>query len=169
MPMIWGPGLTIVLRSLPSLVIPPVLISTLPTILARALPSSSSPNEVEAFLALPAPVRAILSLVAYAVAQKVIGKLRRRRDRKKLGPNVVEVPRMSCWLPGNIDFISEFMHKHATGESYLQASLQTGKLIGEGFQIIVKLLGFHFLRNTEIRSILVYSEKIRCVLFSYSR
>ncbi|KAF8600093.1 cytochrome P450, partial [Ceratobasidium sp. AG-I] len=113
MPIIWGPGLTLVLQSLPSLVIPPVLISTLPTFVARALPTSSSPDAVQAFLALPAPVRALLSLVAYAMMRKAVGEIRRTRDRKRLGPDVVEVPRMNCWLPGNIDFITEFMHSHA--------------------------------------------------------
>ena len=119
MPIIWGPGLTLVLQSLPSLIIPPALISTLPTFVARALPPSSSPDAVQSFLALPALVRALLSLVVFAVARKAVDNLRRRRDRKRLGPDVVEVPRMNCWLPGNLDFISEFMHSHAVGESCL--------------------------------------------------
>lgn len=119
MPVVWGAGLTIVLQTLPSLVLPPLLLSTLPTILARSLPHSSSPDAVQAFLALPAPLRALLSLVVYAAARKAAGEIRRSKDKKSLGPDVVEVPRMKCWLPGNIDFISEILHSRAVGESFL--------------------------------------------------
>ena len=132
MPIVWGAGLTIVLQSLPSLVIPPVLISTLPTILARALPPSSSPDAVKAFLELPAPLRALISLVMYAAARKAVGEMRRRSDRKRLGPDVVEAPRMKCWLPGNVDFISEIIHSREVGEFYLQSRPCEVELIGGG-------------------------------------
>ncbi|KAF8600071.1 CYP63 cytochrome P450 monooxygenase-like protein [Ceratobasidium sp. AG-I] len=110
MPIVWGAGLTLVLQSLPSLLIPPVLISALPVILARTVPPSSSPDAVQAFLDLPAPLRALLSLVIYATARKAIGEMQRRSDRKRLGLDVVEAPRMKRWLPGNIDFIPEIVH-----------------------------------------------------------
>ncbi|KAF8600072.1 CYP63 cytochrome P450 monooxygenase-like protein [Ceratobasidium sp. AG-I] len=113
MPIIWGPGLTIVLRSLPSLVLSPILIATLPTVLARALPPSASPDAVQAFLALPAPVRALLSLVTYAVIQHAAGKLNRRRDRKRLGPDVVDVPAVKFRLPGNVGYIPYVIQNRA--------------------------------------------------------
>ena len=116
MPIIWGPGLTIVLQSLPSLVLSPALIATLPTILARALPPSASPDAVQVFLDLPAPLRALLSLVVYAVAQHAAGKLKRRIDRRSLGPDVVEVPVVKFRLPGSLDVIPYLMRNRKIGE-----------------------------------------------------
>ncbi|KAF8598853.1 cytochrome P450 [Ceratobasidium sp. AG-I] len=114
MPIIWGAGLTIVLRTLPSLILPPVLISTLPSVLLSTIPPSSSPDAVQTFLALPAPLRALISLVVFTIMQSTLEKLRRKRDMKRLGPNVVEAPWMKMRWPGNLDFIPYIMHNRDT-------------------------------------------------------
>lgn len=162
MPIIWGAGLTTVLQSLPSLILPPLLVTTLPTILARSLPPEASLDAVQAFLDLSASLRALLSLIVYVIAKRAVGDLMRRIDRRRLGPDVVEVPRMKMRWPGNLDFIPHIMHNRKTGEPFLQATRRgwadnRRKIMSEG-------LGSRFLSSMETYLMLGYSEGIRCVL-----
>jgi hypothetical protein len=100
--LIWGPGLTTVLRTLPPLILIPILASSLPTVFARALPSST-PTQV--FLDLPTPLRGLLSYLAFILTRRVIHDYLRYRDMKRFGPDVVEAPRLKMRWPWNLDFI----------------------------------------------------------------
>ena len=110
----WGAGLSVVLRRLPSMIIPPVLAASFPTILARALSPESTPEAVQTFLELPAPVRVMISLLLLGVTRQVIKDYQRRADKKRLGPDVVEVPRVKFNWPGNVDFIPFVIHSRDT-------------------------------------------------------
>jgi hypothetical protein len=112
----WGAGLSIALRSLPSLVLPPALAASLPSILARVLSSESSPRFSRAFLDLPAPVQAIISLVLYVVCRSAVRDFHRYIDRKRLGPDVIEVPRVKGnWL-WNLDLIPAVIKSREVGK-----------------------------------------------------
>ncbi|CAE6339442.1 unnamed protein product [Rhizoctonia solani] len=104
-PIVWGAGLSIVLGSLRSLVIPPALAVSFPWALEQVLPSNSAPELLRLFLDLPTAVRSIVVLGVLAIVRNFIGGYRRRLDRKKFGPDVVEVPKIKLKWPLNLDFI----------------------------------------------------------------
>lgn len=123
-PLAWGAGLTIVLQSLPALIIPPVLAASLPTLLARFLlsksqsqPPSSSVALIQTFLDLPTFIRALISLALFTLGRQLINDERRRRDRVRLGPDVIEAPRMRMRWPWNLDFIPFVLNSREVGES----------------------------------------------------
>jgi hypothetical protein len=115
-PIIWGAGLTIVLRTLPLLILVRILASSLLTIFARALPSSTY---AQAFLELPTPLRGLLSYLVFILTRWELRGYLRYRDMKRLGPDVVEAPRLKMRWPLNLDFISFWMHSRQTGEPIL--------------------------------------------------
>ncbi|KAH7338413.1 cytochrome P450 [Rhizoctonia solani] len=104
-PIVWGAGLSIVLGSLPSLILPPAFAASLPWILEQTLPPDSVPEFLRLFLELPTAVRTILALGILTSARQIIQRYQRRLDRKSLGPDVVEVPRVRLKWPLNLDFI----------------------------------------------------------------
>ncbi|CAE6394302.1 unnamed protein product [Rhizoctonia solani] len=104
-PFVWGAGLSIVLSSLPSLVLPPAFAASVPWILERKLPPDSAPEFLRLFLELPVALRSILALGILVVVRKIILTYRRNLDRKSFGPDVVEVPRVKLKWPFNLDFI----------------------------------------------------------------
>ncbi|CAE6510479.1 unnamed protein product [Rhizoctonia solani] len=104
-PIVWGAGLSIVLSSLPSLVLPPTFAASLPWILERTLPPDLIPEFLRLFLELPTTVRTILALGILASARHIIRGYQRRLDRESLGPDVFEVPRVKLKWPLNLDFI----------------------------------------------------------------
>jgi hypothetical protein len=111
--IIWGPGLTSVLRTLPPLILIPILASSLPTVFARALPSSTL---AQAFLNLPTPLRGLLSYLAFLLTREAVSDYLRYRDRKRLGPDVVEAPRLKMRWPWNLDFIPYTLRIRKTGK-----------------------------------------------------
>ncbi|CAE6421434.1 unnamed protein product [Rhizoctonia solani] len=104
-PIVWGAGLSIVLSSLPSLVLPPTFAASLPWILERTLTPDLIPEFLRLFLELPTTVRTILALGILASARHIIRGYQRRLDRESLGPDVFEVPRVKLKWPLNLDFI----------------------------------------------------------------
>lgn len=95
--IVWGPGLSVVLRRLPGLVLPPLAAFALATALIRF-------NALRISHVGPAPLAASL-WVLYKAAMQLIAAASRRSDRQKLGPNVVEVPKVKMSWPLNIDFM----------------------------------------------------------------
>jgi hypothetical protein len=104
-PITWGAGLSIVLGSLPSLVLPPATAISLPWALEKALPLHLTPEWLSLFLDLPTTVRSIVALGLLAVVRSFIGGYRRRLDRKRFGPDVIELPKIKLKWPLNLDFI----------------------------------------------------------------
>ncbi|KDN37558.1 hypothetical protein RSAG8_10075, partial [Rhizoctonia solani AG-8 WAC10335] len=104
-PFVWGAGLSIVLGSLPSLILPPAFAASFPWVLERALPPGSAPELLRLFLELPVALRTILALGILTVVRKIVIGYRRSLDRKSFGPEVVEVPRVRLKWPLNLDFI----------------------------------------------------------------
>ncbi|KAH7338429.1 cytochrome P450 [Rhizoctonia solani] len=104
-PIIWGAGLSIVLSSLPALVLPPAFATALPSVLDRSLPPNSAPKRLKLFLELPIIARAVLVLGALAIIRVIVGGYYRNAERKRLGPDVVEVPQAKLKWPFNLDFI----------------------------------------------------------------
>ncbi|QRW07226.1 cytochrome P450 family protein [Ceratobasidium sp. AG-Ba] len=100
--IIWGPGLTIILRGLPKTILTPLIACSLPTILARQLPSSTP---IETFLGLPTSLRAILSYLVFVLVRSAVRSHLYYGDMKKLGPNVAEVPKLRMRWPWNADLI----------------------------------------------------------------
>ncbi|CAE6510897.1 unnamed protein product [Rhizoctonia solani] len=103
-PIIWGAGLSIALGSLPSLVLPPAFAAALPSVIDRSLPFDSA-SELKSFLRLPIIIRTIIVLGILAIIRTISGEYRRGLDRKRHGPEVVEVPRVKLKWPFNLDFI----------------------------------------------------------------
>ncbi|KAG8792970.1 hypothetical protein FRC12_004339 [Ceratobasidium sp. 428] len=100
--IIWGPGLTIVLRSLPLFILTQVAACSLPTLILRYLPTSTP---IQTLLNLPVSLQALLSYLTILSARRLISTYRYRQDMKKFGPNVTEVPRLEMRWPWNLDFI----------------------------------------------------------------
>ncbi|KAF8714644.1 cytochrome P450, partial [Rhizoctonia solani] len=93
----WGAGTSIVLRRLPRLVFPPVLIWALATLgveHSRMLQDNVS-----------RPALAAALWLIYKLSNRGIKSYRRNQDRRQLGPDVIEVPQVKFKLPWNIDFI----------------------------------------------------------------
>jgi hypothetical protein len=111
--LIWGPGLTTVLHTLPPLIVIPILASSLPTSLARLLPITTL---TQAFLDLPTPLRGFLSYLVFILTRKAARNYLRYRDRKRLGPDVVEAPRLKMRWPWNLDLILVTLRSQKTGE-----------------------------------------------------
>lgn len=95
--IVWGPGLSIVLRRLPGLVLPPLAAFALATALIRS-------NALRISRVGPVPLAGSI-WVLYKAAIQLIAAASRRSDRRKLGPNVVEVPKVKMNWPWNIDFM----------------------------------------------------------------
>ncbi|KAF8603624.1 cytochrome P450 monooxygenase pc-1 [Ceratobasidium sp. AG-I] len=95
--IVWGPGLPIVLRRLPGLVLPPLAAFALATTLIRS-------NVLRISRVSPIPLAGSIWLL-YKVTMQLIVAASRRNDRRKLGPNVVEVPKVKMNWPWNIDFM----------------------------------------------------------------
>ncbi|CAE6535116.1 unnamed protein product [Rhizoctonia solani] len=101
----WGAGLSIVLRSLPALLLPSVATILAPTLLARAVSPNSSPKALKIFLGLPTVIQIAAFWVTSIISRRTIGGYQRRADRKRLGPDVIEVPRVKLRWPWNLDLI----------------------------------------------------------------
>ncbi|CAE6505159.1 unnamed protein product [Rhizoctonia solani] len=110
----WGAGLSVVLRSLPALLLPPVAAILAPTLLARIVLPDTSSESLKIFLGLPAIAQAAVFWIAYVISRMVIRQYQRRADRRRLGPDVVEVPRIKLKWPGNLDLIQLAMHSRKT-------------------------------------------------------
>ncbi|KAG8736153.1 hypothetical protein FRC11_002820, partial [Ceratobasidium sp. 423] len=81
----WGAGLSIVLRSLPALLLPPIATILAPTLLARAVSPNTSPKALRVFLGLPTVIQIVVFWVALVISRKTIRGYQRRADRKRLG------------------------------------------------------------------------------------
>ncbi|GAB1521179.1 hypothetical protein RhiTH_004270 [Rhizoctonia solani] len=93
----WGAGTSIVLRRLPRLVFPPVLIWVLATL------GVEHSQKLQDNVSRPA-LAAALWLI-YKLSNRGIKSYRRNQDRCQLGPDVIEIPQVKFKLPWNIDFI----------------------------------------------------------------
>jgi hypothetical protein len=114
----WGAGLSIVLSSLPNLLIPPVTIILVPTLLARILSPDYSPWGVGNFLKLPAYMQTAILWVLFVFSRRTIREYQRQTDRKRLGSDVIEVPRVKLNWPWNLDLIPFIMRSRETGRAY---------------------------------------------------
>ncbi|GAB1522864.1 Protein kinase alk2 [Rhizoctonia solani] len=110
----WGAGLSIVLHSIPSLVLPPGVAILARNILSRAILTGSSPWVLKEFLGLPAIIQTAILWMTFVFSRKVMKEYQRQADRKRLGPDVIEVPRVKLNWPWNLDLISFVMHSRET-------------------------------------------------------
>ncbi|ELU36963.1 cytochrome P450 monooxygenase pc-3 [Rhizoctonia solani AG-1 IA] len=90
----WGAGLSIVLHSIPSLVLPPGVAILAQNVLSRATLTGSSPWVLKEFLGLPAIIQTAILWMTFVFSRKVMKEYQRQADRKRLGPDVIEVPRV---------------------------------------------------------------------------
>ncbi|CCO35695.1 hypothetical protein BN14_09813 [Rhizoctonia solani AG-1 IB] len=135
----WGAGLSIVLRSLPVLLLPPMVSILAPILLAKVIYPNSAPKLLETFLGLPKVVQIAACWVTFIVSRNVIREYQRRADRKRLGPDVVEVPRVKLSWPWNLDFIPLVIRSRESdycGAPWVQLSKEYGytynlRLFGE--------------------------------------
>ncbi|KAF8751195.1 cytochrome P450 [Rhizoctonia solani] len=86
----WGAGLSIVLHSIPSLVLPPGVAILARNILSRATLTGSSPWVLKEFLGLPAIIQTAILWMTFVFSRKVMKEYHRQADRKRLGPDVIE-------------------------------------------------------------------------------
>ncbi|CAE6448865.1 unnamed protein product [Rhizoctonia solani] len=93
----WSTGTSIVLRRVPRLVAPPVLIWALATLGVEH--SQILQDNVSR------PALAASLWLLYKLANRAIQSYRRNQDRRRLGPDVIEVPLVQFKLPWNVDFI----------------------------------------------------------------
>ncbi|EUC55205.1 cytochrome P450 family monooxygenase pc-3 [Rhizoctonia solani AG-3 Rhs1AP] len=101
----WGAGLSIVLQSLPALLTSPIVAIVAPNILARITSPDTPFESLKVFLALPESVQAAVFWISYVVFRKIVQHYQRRADRRRLGADVVEVPRVKMTWPWNLDLI----------------------------------------------------------------
>ncbi|CCO36068.1 Cytochrome P450 52A3 OS=Candida maltosa GN=CYP52A3 PE=1 SV=3 [Rhizoctonia solani AG-1 IB] len=111
----WGAGLSIVLRSLPALLLPPMTSILAPILLAKVIYPNSAPKLLAAFLGLPMVVQIAACWAIFIVSRNIIREYQRRADRKRLGPDVVEVPRVKLSWPWNLDFIPFVIRSRESG------------------------------------------------------
>ncbi|KAG8704257.1 hypothetical protein FRC08_002337 [Ceratobasidium sp. 394] len=102
--LVWGPGLSPVLRSLPSLVLPPASSFALATGLTSF-----------GVLRIHRGALAVGFWVFYKALNSIMVAARRRRDRTRLGPDVVEVPKANMKWPWNADFALLVAEAHENG------------------------------------------------------
>ncbi|KAG9079619.1 hypothetical protein FRC06_007622 [Ceratobasidium sp. 370] len=100
----WGPGLSPVLRSLPSLVLPPAASLALATGLTSF-----------GVLHVHRGALTVAVWVLYKAANSFFVATRRRLDRMRLGPDVIEVPKARLKWPWNADFIFIAAEAHENG------------------------------------------------------
>ncbi|CAE6471441.1 unnamed protein product [Rhizoctonia solani] len=126
----WGAGLSIVLQSIPALLLPPVASVLAPTLLARVVSPSSTPKLLELFLGLPVVVQTATFWVAFLISRSIIRDYQRRADRKRLGPDIVEVPRVKLSWPWNLDFIPFMIRSRESGEfAFWFGTIESGIII----------------------------------------
>ncbi|KAG8700924.1 hypothetical protein FRC08_004377, partial [Ceratobasidium sp. 394] len=103
--LVWDAGLTPAARALPSLLFLPGVAYLLPAFAARACSTDQIPKFLRVFLNLPWHLRTISSLLLLIVGHGLVGHQARRQDRKRFGPDVMEVPNFKTRWPWNIGFI----------------------------------------------------------------
>ncbi|QRV93078.1 cytochrome P450 family protein [Ceratobasidium sp. AG-Ba] len=100
------PGVSFLLGLVPTVTVPPVLVY-----LALSFLSSRYRHHGLALQYLDTPLRRIFStaviLSLYAFLKSASRSIARRNDRRSLGYDVVEAPRLKTKLPWNVDFIQE--------------------------------------------------------------
>ncbi|KAJ1305082.1 hypothetical protein OPQ81_000122 [Rhizoctonia solani] len=134
-PIVWGAGLSIVLDSLPSLILPPAFAASLPWVLERALPADSVPELLRLFLDLPITIRGTVALGVLVIVRKILGDYQRRLDRQSFGPDVVELPRIKLKWPLNLDFIPfdiKIMQNDYCGTTWEIMTAQHGNIFNLG-------------------------------------
>ncbi|KAH7339083.1 cytochrome P450 [Rhizoctonia solani] len=150
----WGAGLSIVLRTIPVLLLTPVTVIIAPTLLARIASPDSSPKPLRNFLGLPVIVQAVAFWIAFKISHGIIREYQRRADRKRLGPDVIEAPHVKLNWPWNLDFIPFVMRSRAS--DYSGAPFM--KLVSEyGYTFNLRLFGEDQIMTVEpdgIKSIL---------------
>ncbi|KAG8696614.1 hypothetical protein FRC08_007036 [Ceratobasidium sp. 394] len=102
--LVWGPGLSPVLRSLSSLVFPPASSFALATGLTSL-----------GVLHIHRGALTVGFWVLYKALNSIIVAAHRRRDRMRLGPDVVEVPKAKMNWPWNADFALLVAEAHENG------------------------------------------------------
>ncbi|KAJ1305083.1 hypothetical protein OPQ81_000123 [Rhizoctonia solani] len=119
-----GPGFPVVLRMIPGLLIPPISIYTGLVVVCR---SQKGVDSDYLQTCIPNPILRTLyfslALVVYLSLSNLAGYIRRRQDRRRLGPDVIEPPRIKKKLPGNIDWIPEAIrarHNEYIGDMFSQ-------------------------------------------------
>ncbi|KAG8779170.1 hypothetical protein FRC12_024604 [Ceratobasidium sp. 428] len=100
--IVWGPGLTVLLRTVPPFILTRVLVCSLPSLVLRYLPPSAP---AQAFLDLPTSLRALLSYVGFLLTRRAINGYLYYRDMRKFGPDVVEAPKLEMRWPLSLDLI----------------------------------------------------------------
>ncbi|CAE6395026.1 unnamed protein product, partial [Rhizoctonia solani] len=76
--------------------------------------TGSSPWVLKEFLGLPAIIQTAILWMTFVFSRKVMKEYQRQADRKRLGPDVIEVPRVKLNWPWNLDLISFVMHSRET-------------------------------------------------------
>jgi hypothetical protein len=113
-----GPGLPVVLRSIPGW-LSPLAIVYFGFITVCRFQKGIDSDYLERCIPNPA-LRVFyfsLALVVYSSLNGLVKYARRRQDRRGLGPDVIEAPRIKKKLPGNVDWIPEAIQMRETGES----------------------------------------------------
>jgi hypothetical protein len=111
--IVWGPGLSIVLRRLPHLILPPAAALALATLGLKHL-------ELLKVHQVGRLTLAVALWLLYKVASQSLASVRRRRACQQLGPNVIEVPKVKLRWPGNIDLIPFAKEVREHGEAYFR-------------------------------------------------
>ncbi|KAJ1302922.1 hypothetical protein OPQ81_003220 [Rhizoctonia solani] len=171
----WGAGLSKVLRSIPTLLLPPMATILAPTLLHRAVPPNSSPKFLIMFLALPSIVQITALWVTFVICHRTLREYQRRTDRKRLGPDVIEVPRVRLSWPWNLDFIPYVIRSRKSdycGEPWGRLSNEYGytfnlRLFGEDQIMTMEPENIKAILSTDFHSYEkgpVFREKMNSVL-----
>ncbi|GAB1521111.1 hypothetical protein RhiTH_004202 [Rhizoctonia solani] len=139
-----GPGLPVVLRLVPGLLAPPAFIY-LGLVIGCQTQKGIESDYLQRCITDPT-LRALffpLALALYSSLSSLVRYLRRRQDRRRLGPDVIEAPRIKKRLPGNIDWIPEALHMRETALRRMIAgyatSIQSNDTIDSGKKFKTKM------------------------------
>lgn len=108
------PGANFLLSAIPAAALRPTLIYWGLLILAR---SETKTTLVQTYLqsAFLRAAATIVILNVYLALKRVWRGIIRRQDRKRLGPDVIEAPRLKGKLPWNLDVIQSGINARKTG------------------------------------------------------
>lgn len=132
-----APGFLVLLADAPGTLFPPIGVYLALRYLSKA---GVEENILQKFIGSPGlrSLSALVILTIYVSLRRIGRAIRRRNDRKSLGPDVVEAPRIKKRLPWNIDWIPEAMNARRTGEYATNACIMYQRLeteyIGEMFR-----------------------------------
>ncbi|QRV90259.1 cytochrome P450 family protein [Ceratobasidium sp. AG-Ba] len=112
-----GAGFVPAVRTLPRLLSLPSIAYLVSDVLSRQCEPDNLPNALKLLVELPWYARTGVSLLFLLAGRAVLKHQARRWDRKRYGPDVLDVPYFKTWWPWNLSFIPFILDSMENGYS----------------------------------------------------